>query len=248
MAANRFAAVLPAAAIAPISIGVIAVCLSIVGHETIGHGGACLAAGGHVTLLNIVDFRCSLARPGIDLAGTVGNLMLVLAGLILARPGSASSARLLGLALLAFNAFWIAGYLIYAGVLNVGDWVYPAETFVPGLPWRPIAVVIGVGLYALTMNRIAVLTPPSAARPLRTAYVAGAMATVLAAALYAPARGHVIQTAAIEIGLASLGLCFAVGRARGAGDWTPPTSRVWTGVALILFIAVAAIQGPGLPR
>jgi hypothetical protein len=243
MAANRFAVSIPAAA-----IGTIAVCLSIAGHEAIGHGGACLAAGGHVTLLNIVDFHCSLARPGIDLAGTVGNLVLVALGLVLARPALTSGARLLGLALFAFNAFWIAGYLVYGGLLNVGDWVYPAEVFAPGGPWRPIAVVIGVGLYALTMNRIAVLTPPSAVSALRTAYVAAALAIVLAGALYAPARGHVIQTAAIEIGLASLGLWFAVRRARGPGDWTPPTSPVWTATALILFIALAAIQGPGLPR
>ena len=243
MAATRFAASLPATA-----IGVIAVCLSIAGHEAIGHGGACLAAGGHVTLLNVVDFHCSLARPGIDLAGSVGNLVLILVGLALARPNSPSGARLLGLALFAFNAFWIAGYLIYAGVLNTGDWVYPAEVFVPGLPWRPVAIIVGAGLYALTMNRIAVMTPPAAARPLRTAYAAAALAIVLAGALYAPARGHVVQTAAIEIGLASLGLWFAVRQARGPGDWTPPASPVWIGVALVLFAALAAILGPGLPR
>ncbi len=226
----------------------IAVCLSIVGHEAIGHGGACLAAGGRVTLLNVVDFHCSLARPGIDLAGTVGNLVLVLVGLALARPASASGARLLGLALFAFNAFWAAGYLIYGGVLNVGDWVYPAEVFASGLPWRPIAVAVGLGLYALTMNRIAVLTPPPAAGALQTAYVAATLAIVLAGALYAPARVHVIQSAAIEIGLASLGLWFAVRRARGQGDWTPPTSPGWAIVALVLFAAIAAILGPGLPR
>jgi hypothetical protein len=248
MAATRFAAFLPAAAITPIAIGVIAVCLSIVGHEAIGHGGACLAAGGHVALLNIVDFHCSLARPGIDLAGSVGNLVLVLIGLALARPASPSGARLLGLALFAFNAFWIAGYLIYAGVLNTGDWVYPAEIFAPGLPWRPIAIIVGVALYALTMNRIAVLTPQAYARPLRTAYVAAALAIVLAGALYAPARGHVVQTAAIEIGLASLGLWFAVRRARAGGDWMPPTSPVWAIVATLLWLAIATVLGPGLPR
>lgn len=243
MAATRFAVSIPAAA-----IGTIAVCLSIVGHETIGHGGACLAAGGHVTLLNIVDFHCSLGRPSVDLAGTVGNLALVVLGLILARPASASGARLLGLALFAFNAFWIAGYLIYGGALNVGDWVYPAEVFAPGLPWRPVAIAVGVGLYALTMNRIAVFTPPAAAGALRTAYVAATLAIMPAGALYAPARGHVVQTAALEIGLASLGLWFAVRRARGQGAWTPPTSPVWAVVGIVLFGALAAIQGPGLPR
>jgi len=244
MTATRFAVSIPAAA-----IGVIAVCLSIAGHEAIGHGGACLAAGGHVTLLNVVDFHCSLARPGIDLAGTVGNLVLVALGAVLSQRGIPSGARLLGLSLFAFNAFWIAGYLVYSGALNVGDWVYPAEAFLAhDAPWRPIAIIVGAALYILAMRRIAAWTPPAAVGALRTAYVAAALAIVLASALYAPARGHVIQSSAIEIGLASLGLWFAVRRARGAGDWTPPTSPVWTGVALVLFAATAAILGPGLPR
>lgn len=244
MTANRFAVSTPAAA-----IGIIAVCLSIVGHETIGHGGACLAAGGRVVLLNIVDFRCSIGRPGIDLAGTLGNLVLVALGAALSRPRMPSGARLLGLALFAFNAFWVAGYLIYGGVLNVGDWVYPAEVYLsPGAPWRAAAVIIGVALYALTMRRIAVWTPPGAVRDLKTAYAAATVAIVLAGALYAPARGHVLQTSIIEIGLASLGLWFAVRRARGPGDWTPPTSPVWTIVGAVLWLALAAIQGPGLPR
>jgi|UPI00068DAEB4 hypothetical protein len=240
---SRFVAYLPAAA-----IGVIAVALSIVGHETIGHGGACLAAGGHVTLLNIVDFHCSLASPGIDLAGTVGNLVLVLAGLTLAQPQASAGARLLGLALFAFNAFWIAGYLIYAGVLNAGDWVYPAQAWTPSLPWRPVAVAVGVVAYALTMRWIAVSTPSSAAGALRTAYVTATVAIVLAAPLYAPARAHVILQAFLEVGAASLGLWFAVRRARGPGAWAPPTSPVWAIVAVGLWTAIALTMGPGLPR
>ncbi len=244
MTATRFAVSIPAAA-----IGIIAACLSIVGHETIGHGGACLAAGGHVTLLNIVDFHCAIARPWIDLAGPAGNLALALVGALLARPALPSGARLLGLILFAINAFWIAGYLVYAGVLNAGDWAYPAQAFMAReAPWRPIAIIVGAALYVLIMRRIAAWTPLAAADVLRTAYVAASVATVLAAALYAPARGHVVQQAFLEMGAASLGLWFAVRRARGAGDWTPPTSPVWAGMALVLFVALAAIQGPGLPR
>jgi hypothetical protein len=244
MAATRtsqVAAALPAAA-----IGVVAACLSIVGHDAIGHGGACLLAGGRVTLLNVVDFHCGLARPWIDLAGPAGNLVLAIVGLVLARPASSGGARLLGLSLFAFNAFWIAGYLIYAGALNAGDWVYPGESL--ALPWRPIAVVFGVALYALTMRWIGVSTPPIAANALRTAYVAAASATVLAAAFYAPARAHVIQQAFLEFGAASLGLGFAVRRARGLGDWTPPTSPVWIIAAIALWTAIAVTMGPGLPR
>jgi hypothetical protein len=246
MAATRVSSV--AAYVPAAAIGVIAACLSIVGHEAVGHGGACLAAGGRVTLLNVVDFHCGIARPWIDLAGSAGNLVLAAVGLALARPVSPSGARLLGLALFAFNAFWIAGYLIYAGALNAGDWVYPAQAWTPGLPWRPIAIVLGVILYVFAMRTIAVSTPAAAKTPLRTAYVAATVATALAAALYAPARVHVIQQAFLEFGAASLGLWFAVRRARGTGDWTPPPAMAWTVVAAGLWTAIALAMGPGLPR
>jgi hypothetical protein len=228
------------------AIGMIAACLSIVGHEAIGHGGACLLAGGQIKLLNIVDFHCGIARPWIDLAGPAGNLVLAIVGAILARPALPPGARLLGLILFSINAFWIAGYLVYAGVLNAGDWAYPAESL--ALPWRPISVGLGVVFYALIMRWITVSTPPASAQPLRAAYVAASVATVLAAALYAPARAHVIQQAALEIGAASLGLWFAVRRARGLGDWTPPSSPAWTIVAVASWAAIALTMGPGLPR
>lgn len=243
MAASRVAAILPAAA-----IGVIAACLSIVGHETIGHGGACLSAGGRVILLNIVDFRCASVSPWIDLAGPAGNLGLALVGALLARAGGPDGARLLGLALFAFNAFWIAGYLLYAGVLGQGDFIYPLGLVMSESLWRPLTLGGGALLYMAAMNRLAAGTPPTAAPSLRTAYVAAAIAAVLAAAVYAPARMHVIQQAALEIGLASFGLWFAMRRARGPGDWTPPTSQVWTITGVTLWLALAAIQGPGLPH
>lgn len=224
----------------------IAACLSIVGHETIGHGGACLAAGGRVVLLNIVDFKCSVARPWIDLAGPAGNLVLALVGL--AVGAGKSGVRLLGLSLFAFNAFWIAGYLLYAATSGAGDFVYPLSLVMGESAWRSLTSLAGVGLYALLGRMLALATPPAAVTALRTAYVAAALAAVLAAALYAPAPLHTMTMAALEFGAASLPLWFALRRARGVGDWTPPSSPAWTGVALTLFAALAAIQGPGLPR
>lgn len=224
----------------------IAACLSIVGHEAIGHGGACLAAGGRVILLNIVDFKCSVARPWIDLAGPAGNLVLALAGLALTT--GKSGVRLLGLALFAFNAFWIAGYFLYAAILGAGDFVYPLSLAMSENVWRAVTGLAGLGLYRLTLRGIVVTTPPEAATPLRTAYVAASLAAILASGLYRPAPTHTMTMAALEFGAASLGLWFAVREARGRGDWTRPASPVWIGSALVMFAALTAIQGPGLPR
>lgn len=242
-AASRLPSLTSAAA-----IGVIAACLSIVGHETIGHGAACLAAGGQVVLLNVVDFRCSTVSPWIDLAGPAANLALTLIGALLTRERAASGARLLGLGLFAFNAFWLSGYLLYAAALSQGDFVYPLGLAMPEALWRPLALVAGALLYIAVMSRVAAWTPPDAVSALRTAYVAAAIAAVLAAAVYAPARLHVIQQASLEIGAASLGLWFATNRARAKGAWTPPSSLVLVIVAAAFWLALAAVQGPGLPR
>jgi hypothetical protein len=79
------------------------------------------------------------------------NLVLAIVGLILARTSKRRRAPAGRLALFAFNAFWIAGYLIYAGDVRTGRQGHPGEGLSPcpggRSPWS-----IGVALYALTMD------------------------------------------------------------------------------------------------
>jgi hypothetical protein len=58
------------------AIGVAAYLLADVAHEAIGHGLACLAHPGHITLLTSVYFRCSIRSQLVAVAGPAVNLVL----------------------------------------------------------------------------------------------------------------------------------------------------------------------------
>jgi hypothetical protein len=126
----------------PITVSAVAVaaaCLTTIAHEAIGHGSACLASGGRITLLTSVYFECSPRSPWIAAAGPAGNLLVAaLAWLALkhARIG-VPRLRLLLLFTMAFSLLWEAGYLLYAMVLNEGDYAIAARAAfgVPAWPW-----------------------------------------------------------------------------------------------------------------
>ena len=65
-----------------LALGGIAGLVSAVGHEAIGHGGACLAVGGTVTLLTATHFACSGGNVLVDAAGPLANMVLAFIGAV----------------------------------------------------------------------------------------------------------------------------------------------------------------------
>jgi hypothetical protein len=243
---------------------VIAACLATIAHEAIGHGGACLASGGHITLLTSVYFDCDLRSVWIAPAGPAGNLVAgVLAwALLKVLPTGRPRARLLLLLMMAFSVFWAAGYLMYSMTLGIGDWAIAARDAFgqPEWPWKLAGWVLGVLLY-----RFGIRETVRAARPftrdqeeitgirarslLRLSWSAAAISACLAAALYAPGRLGAIKQAALEIGAASLPLLIISPRAPRAADRTElllGRSRLWIGLGVLLFLLFAATLGRGI--
>jgi hypothetical protein len=251
------------------SIGVIAACLSSVAHEAIGHGGTCIAVGGRVTLLTSVYFRCIGGGPVTDAAGPLGNLALAAMCWMLLQGKWPATLRLLLVMLLAFNGFWASGYLVYSGILDTGDWAFAARDSLPAgtWQWRPVAVLCGALLYIATLRSVvhamrAVApegTDPSRRmqRLLRLPYLAAALSACIAAALFkgSPlAPGGIINAvreAALEIGIASIGLWFAAGRYAAL---PPPDTMLapiaynwrWITSGFIVFVVFAATMGRGI--
>ena len=56
------------------AVGALAATLALC-HETLGHGLGCVGAGGHVTLLTSIVFRCSHWSAIADAGGPLGNLV-----------------------------------------------------------------------------------------------------------------------------------------------------------------------------
>ncbi len=242
------------------AIGVVAACLAAIGHEAAGHGGACLANGGHVLLLSNVYFRCAPSAPIVDLAGPLGNLTLAMAALIALtlRQTAGLAERLFLTLLFAFSAFWLSGLLLLCGLTGKGDaafWARDALS-VPATAWRPALTIIGAGLYVATIVTTARLAPPGPAKRVRLAWLAGAVSMVLAALAYqgSPLAGDLPETvieAVKEIALASLPLWFlAKGLERRAEVEldTGPLKRSWPWIiaAVIGLSAFIATMGRGL--
>jgi hypothetical protein len=126
-----------------VAIAVLAYGLANIAHEGIGHGGACLLAGSKPLVLSSIHFECDEA------ALTEGGRRLVAAG------GTLLNLLLGGLALLALKAwrrgahgqwfFWLlatlnlfqaAGYFLFSGIGNIGDWAAVISGLHPELAWR----------------------------------------------------------------------------------------------------------------
>jgi hypothetical protein len=82
-------------------------CLVTFDHEALGHGGMCLALGGHIHLLTSSIFRCDIRSVWIAPAGPFGNLLGGTLALLFVRlvPRRSAHVRLL-LILVAGFAFW----------------------------------------------------------------------------------------------------------------------------------------------
>ncbi len=138
------------------AIAVVAYGLANVAHEGIGHGGACWLAGGKPLVLSSVHFECDEAalseggRRFLAARGTVANLVLgalALVGFKSWRLGAHGRWFLWLLATL--NLFQAAGYFLFSGIGNLGDWGVVISGLRPPLAWRAALIFAGAAGYVL---------------------------------------------------------------------------------------------------
>lgn len=237
-------------------IAILAACTSAIAHEALGHGTACLLAGGHITLLNNAFFTCTGGGRYTALAGPLGNLA---AGLIaFAAPAfmapKRSALRLYALLVMAFSLYWEAGYLIQAMIKDQGDSVFAYRDLVgpENLAVRIAAVALGVLAYGLMTRMVRLRAAPFADAPgrlqglLRPAWVGGVVAMVLAGSLYSPDRLGAAKDAGLSL-VASFPLLFArapVRPAPGAAALARNPRLILVGLAA--FVAFALSMGRGM--
>jgi hypothetical protein len=216
-------------------------------HEALGHGGACLALGGHVLLLDTTFEDCSIKSRLIDGAGPVMGIAVALFAWLGARMTRARTPRLFLVLLFAFAAFWNVGYLIKSGLMHNGDWHFVIADLEPVAAWHIALAIAGVALYIAAMRMLVRVWPTgegmrSSAFAL-TAYVAAA-ALSAAGGAFNP-KGHAaILTDALPSALASLGLVL-VGMRR-TGCVAVPVSLSWIGAGLLSAVFFVAVLGPGI--
>jgi hypothetical protein len=196
------------------ALSLMAMCLVTADHEAVGHGGMCLAVGGHIRLLTSSLFRCDSPSVWISPAGPLANLLgggVALLGLTVV-PVRSTRARLF-LTLVASLAFlWEGGYLMSAMWRREGDWYVAARDLLgEPSPWlRVTGGLAGLGLDVWTARwasrALAALWPEAteARRVARTAWLAATLGAVLAALAYSGTGWADVRDAALEVGGAAM--------------------------------------------
>jgi hypothetical protein len=255
------------------AIAVVAYALSNVVHEGLGHGGACLAVGGHPRQLTAVFFDGDLeglpasAGRWVAAGGSLANLLfaaLASAGLRVIPAGWGRGRFFLWL-VVAINVLQAFGYLLFSGVGGIGDWAVVVRNLQPVALWRLALVAAGAVLYFWVAPRLFMpeLNPfLPAEREQRVArvrtltllpYLVGGITFVIAGALNPLGWLYVlISAAAASFGGTSLLAWYPVLWARRTPASSPevplgvPRSPGWWVAAAIVGILFAGMLGPGI--
>ena len=251
------------------ALGILAYAASMMTHEALGHGGYCLAVGGHNAMLTAWGERCNFsnAQPfGIEAAGPGLQIGAgLLSWWVLPRLSMQSSRLRYFLWLyMVFNLFVASGYVAFSGVTDFGDAAVLIAGLNPHLLWRGVLMLFGAAAYYLAMwvaasqlKRFVGMNDGS--RPVfRLVFIPYAAAGIFACC--AGALNRTMPTG-VAIGLAaasSFGAGFgmlrlpAMQRAMTISLLRPSVFITWSlGWALAALVVIAAfllVIGPGLER
>lgn len=243
-----------------LALGAMAGLIASSAHEAIGHGGACLIAGGSITLLTTTQFHCAGSTPAVDAAGPAANLLLaLLSGFALWRlPRLQLPWRLFWAAVLAFNLFWFAGEAFRSLVYAMDDEAAIARTLQWPPWWRILCGLLSVSLYWLTTRLLVPIfrsvggdTPGTRIVSRISLMYLGATSALLLEG-FCSHTGHLSGAfgGALPVGLAGLPVFLSARAAQRLGP-TRRTERVVSSTGLLLLgsaslVLFALTQGQGL--
>lgn len=255
-----------------IAIAVVAYALANIAHEGVGHGGACVAAGGRAVSVSAIYFECDKTGMGPEAdklssaAGTLVNLALgslAFAALRVGRREATPGCYFLWL-LMSVNLLQATGYWLFSGLGNIGDWAVVIEGFTPHLVWRAALAAAGGAAYwgvvHLSLGQLLPFTGPgnegrARARVLcLVPYLSGGVLYVLAGVLNPLGwRLVVISAAAASFGGTSA-LAWMTELLRNEQRFPPPTepplllprSRGWLTAAVVAVFVFVGVLGPAV--
>ena len=222
-------------------------------HEVLGHGAACLAEGGRITLLTSVYFHCENGGVITDLAGPLANLLFGFGAYVaLMRRQCAWSLNMRHLLALtvAFNLFWIAGCMFETAAANKSDFAYPLRVLAVNPSWlgRIALGALGVILYWFGMRAAARYAIQGMS--LAIAYAVAGTVSCGAALFFLGPVIPAIREAALESFGSAIGLLLLAGRSRSLSSISTGVSRPsgfgWSVAAALGIIAFCFLLGKGL--
>jgi hypothetical protein len=252
-------------------IAALAYVLSTWAHEGGGHGGMCVALGGKPAVWGAYYFDCDYGampewgRRAVAAAGSTANLILCLLFSLalnadLKRTGKHGGWTVFLWLMAAVNGFEWAGYYMFSGVANIGDWSTGRDGVLYGLSWAlPARIVMAAGGFAVyvwlartfanQLGRITGSNMTAARKICFTAYVTGGLVAVSIGFLNP--MGWVIvliSSAASSLGGTS-GLFWGfrlMKRDLKGVDFDLPLNLVWIGLGIVAAVVYAVVFGPSL--
>jgi hypothetical protein len=234
-------------------------------HELLGHALTCVATGHQPSELGAYYVQCNAdagwSRRLVAMAGTRVDVLLAGAGFVLWRRTRQPLARLVWWIVFTVKGMVAAGYWMFSGLTNLGDWGPAAGGGLGPLPWPwawrvllfllGLAAYIGVTRKAITMMAT-MLGGGDAARGAQrtialTLYIVGGVAAVLVS-LFNPLGIAITLVSAIASSFGGTAGLFNVAYARPR-DKPPRDFVIGRHYAVIvagvlMTVAFAAVLGP----
>ena len=225
--------------------------VACVSHEVIGHGVACLAGGGRITLLTSVYFHCDNGGVMADLGGPSANLALGFgAYLFLEWHAWSTNLRLVLVLSLAFNLFWLAGCMLISAAAGTSDFAYLLRILAVDPPWVGRAVLGALGLLVYRFGIYAASKHVAQGTPLAVSYAVAGCVSCGAALFFAGPVAPAVGQAALESFASAIGLLILALGARGfslsSASVSSASSYRWLTSTAVVTIAFFLLLGRGL--
>ena len=137
-----------------VAIAAIAISLNVAFHEGV-HALTCLAVGGHLQEYSALYESCdspteSQAKIVAGSAPTYNLIAGVFLWIILRNSRKqASETKFFLWVFMLMNWFYGAGYFMFSGIANVGDWAVVINGWEPSWLWRGLMTIVGTMLFML---------------------------------------------------------------------------------------------------
>ncbi len=130
-------------------------------HELLGHALVCVASGHVPSELGAYYVECPAAGPWsrriVAMAGTGVDVVLTLLALVVWRRVKRPLPRLLWWIVFTVKGMVAAGYWMFSGVTNLGDWGPAAGGGIGPLPWpwllRGVLFAVGLVVYVAVVRQ-----------------------------------------------------------------------------------------------
>ena len=144
-----------------VSMAAIAMAITVLLHEGVGHGVTAWLRGDVLTELTSNHLSSLREDQWVQAGGTLVNLAAGALALIASRAaGSRANLRYFCWLLAAKNLFSGAGYFLFSGIFGFGDWYQVIQGLPHQAAWRIGMTIFGAVLYVLVARLLAIAIRP----------------------------------------------------------------------------------------